>query len=300
MASKSKAIPCHLIAGALGSGKTTAIRRFVAQSPEYTAVLVNDFGETGYDAAFIAEAGGEEKLSVQNIPGGCLCCSSAAQLLPALEMLCAKPEVRRIIIEPSGIALLDPLLEMLHDAAPGCGFELAPVIVLFDPAKSRPATLKLIPYWKRLADHAGIIVANRCDLAPPEAVEQFIQCFTEWTPPKLKVIRTSHGELPAELFELRGGVRSVPDAHHHHSELPQAGTFRSKGTFRLAALIELLETIAPQLDRFKGVFCTDQGWFRLEIASGCFSHRSAPEAPGTSAEWIGTGELAGRLDACRC
>jgi hypothetical protein len=70
-------IPLHLIAGALGVGKTTAIRRFVAQSPDYVAVLVNDFGETGYDAALIGEAGGG-KIQVENVPGGCLCCTSAA------------------------------------------------------------------------------------------------------------------------------------------------------------------------------------------------------------------------------
>jgi len=130
-------LPLHLIAGALGVGKTTVIRRFVAQSPDYTAVLVNDFGETGYDAALIGEAG-NGKLQVENVPGGCLCCTSAAQLLPALKMLCEKPEVERVIVEPSGVALLDPLLKMLYAAAPECGFELAPVIVLFDPAKTRP------------------------------------------------------------------------------------------------------------------------------------------------------------------
>jgi G3E family GTPase len=294
------AVSLHLIAGPLGVGKTTAIRRFVAQSFGFTAVIVNDFGKTGYDASFIAEAGGADRLSVENIPGGCLCCSSVAQLLPALEMLCARPEVERIIIEPSGIALIDPLLEMLHDAAPKCGFEIAPVIVLFDPAKNRPASLKLIPYWNRLADCAAIVVANRCDLAPPEAVEQFFECLGKWDPPKLKVIRTSHGELPPELFELRGHTVCPADGFHHHAELPQAGTFCSDETFRLAALLELLEELVPQLDRFKGVFQTDQGWQRLEIASGQISSKPTIPTARTAAEWIGGGsELADRLAACR-
>jgi len=290
-------IPLHLIAGALGVGKTTAIRRFVAQSKDYTAVLVNDFGETGYDAALIGEAGGG-KLRVENVPGGCLCCTSAAQLLPALKMLCEKPEVERIIVEPSGVALLDPLLKMLHAAEETCGFELAPVIVLFDPAQTRPATLKLIPYWKHLADRADIVVANRCDLAPPEAIEQFLQCLEKWEPAKLKLIKTSHGELPPELFELRGHIAKSGEGHHHHAELPPAGTFRSDKVFQLEKLMGLLEEIAPQTERFKGIFQTEQGWVRLEIASGQIVQKEASPTVSSSVDWIGTFDLIARLDCC--
>ena len=300
MESKRRAvIPCHLIAGPLGVGKTTAIRRFVARSSGFTAVIVNDFGKTDYDASFIAEAGGADRLRVENIPGGCLCCSSVAQLLPALEMLCARPEVERIIIEPSGIALIDPLLDMLRDAAPKCGLEVAPVIVLFDPTKMRPAAIKLIPYWNRLADCAGIVVANRCDLASPEAVEQFCQCMEEWEPPKLKVIKTSHGELPPEIFELRGHTAGLISHSHHHAKLPLAGTFCSDGTFRLAALLELLKELALQLDRFKGVFRTDHGWQRLEIAVERVDAAPSAEALRTSAEWIGGDDrLTERINDC--
>jgi G3E family GTPase len=283
------ALPLHLIAGSLGVGKTTAIRRFIAQSSQFTAVIVNDFGKTGYDASFIAEAGGSDRLSVENIPGGCLCCTSAEQLLPALKILCARPEVERIIIEPSGIALIDPLLEMLHDAAPKCGFEVAPVIVLFDPAKARPASLKLIPYWNRLADCADIIVANRCDLAPPEAVEQFLQCIESWDPPKLKVVQTSHGELPPDFFNLRGAAVRPEEGHPHHTEFPPAGTFRSSSVFHLDELLKLLSELAPQLERFKGIFQTLEGWFRLEIAGGQIVKKPAVATAESTADWIGGG-----------
>ena len=292
-------IPCHLVAGPLGVGKTTAIRRFVSESKDFVAVIVNDFGKTGYDAAFIAEAGGADKLRVENVPGGCLCCTSATQLLPALRMLCARPEVDRILIEPSGIALLDPLLKTLHGAATECGFELAPVVVLFDPAKARPATLKLIPYWRSFVDCADIIVANRCDLAAPEAIEQFFQCLEQWDPPKLKIVKTAYGELPLEIFELRGKVGHMPHGHHHHDELPYAGTLRSNETFRLAALLELLAALASQLDRLKGVFCTDQGWVRLEIAAGQVCQSSAHKTVQTTVDWIGgNAEIAERLKTC--
>ncbi|MFA5689506.1 MAG: GTP-binding protein [Kiritimatiellales bacterium] len=296
-----KAIPCHLIAGALGIGKTTAIRRFVARSAAFTGVIVNDFGKTGYDAALIAAGGGTDRLRVEHIPGGCLCCTSAAQMLPALEILCARPEVEQIIIEPGGIVLIDPLLEMLYAAAPRCRIEVMPVIVLFDPAKNRPERLAMIPYWNRLAECADIAVANRCDLAAPEQVETFMHCLKNWTPPKLSVICTSHDELPPEIFKLRKDTGCpVRTGHHYHAELPPSGIFSSGDTFYLPALIKLLETLAPQLDRFKGSVKTEQGWQRVEIAFGGVFYYPAPVAECTAVEWIGdVSGVAQQINACR-
>jgi G3E family GTPase len=290
-------IPCHLIAGPLGVGKTTAIRRFVARSPEYVAVIVNDFGKTGYDASFIAEAGGADRLSIESIPGGCLCCTSAAQLLPALKLLCEKPEVERIVIEPSGVALLEPLVRLLRSAEAEFGFELRPIIVLLDPAKTPAGTLRQIPFFRSFADYAGIAVLNRCDLAAPEAVEKLFQCLEKWDPPKLRIIQTTHGELPAGIFSLRGSVPAPIKGPHHHAEVPSAGALRSECVFAFGALMDFLRGEAGRLARFKGVFNTDQGWQRIEIAGGNLSAVPAAAARQTGAEWVGCGsELADRIE----
>jgi G3E family GTPase len=291
-------IPLHLFGGPLGVGKTTAIRRYVAESDEYVAVIVNDFGETGYDAALIAEKGTADRLRIENVPGGCLCCTSAAQLLPALQALCNDPHIKRIIIEPSGVALLDPLLKMLQAAAPDCGFELRSVIVLFDALKTRPAALELIPYWRHLAECADVAVINRCDLAPPTAADALSQWLGKLDPPKCRIVKTEFGYLPPEIFDLsRSPDRPLPE--HHHSNLPPAGTFRSNETFRLSPLLDVLREMAPSTDRFKGVFNTDQGRVRLEIACGEVIQRPAPAVGSSSADWIGdAAEIENRLAAC--
>lgn len=290
-------IPLHLFGGPLGVGKTTAVRRFLEQTDEYTAVVVNDFGETGYDAALIEESGGTAPR-VENVPGGCLCCTSAAQLRPALAALCADPQVERIIIEPSGVALLDPLLAMLREAAPDCGFELRSVIVLFDAQKTRPAALEHIPYWRHLAERADIAVINRCDTAPPSAVDALFQWLEKLDPPKQRIVKTEFGRLPPELFDLRGTPREAGQ-HHAHGRLPPAGTFRSGATFRLDALLDVLREAAPATERFKGVFNTDRGRVRLEIACGEVIQRPAPPGDASSADWIGAPDLTRQLLAAR-
>ena len=45
-------VPVHILGGFLGTGKTTTIRAQLAARPgERVAVIVNDFGEAGLDAA---------------------------------------------------------------------------------------------------------------------------------------------------------------------------------------------------------------------------------------------------------
>ena len=46
-------IPTHVIAGPLGAGKTSLISHLLAQRPagERWAVLINEFGQIGIDAA---------------------------------------------------------------------------------------------------------------------------------------------------------------------------------------------------------------------------------------------------------
>ena len=49
-------IPTHLVGGPLGAGKTSLIRQLLAQRPaaERWAVLINEFGQIGLDAALLA------------------------------------------------------------------------------------------------------------------------------------------------------------------------------------------------------------------------------------------------------
>ncbi|HNK33558.1 MAG TPA: GTP-binding protein, partial [Plasticicumulans sp.] len=79
-------IPSYLLTGLLGSGKTTVLRALLAQAPAGSrpAVLVNDFGTVGIDAAVLAGAGGAGEITVREVGGGCVCCTAAASLRAAI------------------------------------------------------------------------------------------------------------------------------------------------------------------------------------------------------------------------
>lgn len=53
-------IPCTIVTGFLGAGKTTLVRHVVENARgRRLAILVNEFGDVGFDKSFLAACGVE-------------------------------------------------------------------------------------------------------------------------------------------------------------------------------------------------------------------------------------------------
>jgi G3E family GTPase len=108
--------PVHLITGFLGSGKTSLLKRWLAD-PELadTAVLINEFGEVGLDHHLV-ERIDDTMLLLQS---GCICCTVRGELADALGELYSKrerglvPPFTRVVIESTGLADPFPILSTL-------------------------------------------------------------------------------------------------------------------------------------------------------------------------------------------
>lgn len=76
-------------------------------------MLVNEFGDLGFDGSFLAGCGieGCTEEDVVELPNGCICCTVADDFVPALEKLLNRPNPpEHILIETSGLALPKPLV----------------------------------------------------------------------------------------------------------------------------------------------------------------------------------------------
>jgi cobalamin biosynthesis protein CobW len=109
-------VPCTIVTGFLGSGKTTLIRHVLANANgKRLAVIVNEFGDVGIDGE-ILKGCGEASCPEENVvelANGCLCCTVADEFVPALdEILARQPD--HIVIETSGLALPKPLVQAFH------------------------------------------------------------------------------------------------------------------------------------------------------------------------------------------
>jgi cobalamin biosynthesis protein CobW len=108
-------IPATIVTGFLGSGKTTLIRRLLeTANGRRMALIVNEFGDVGFDGELLADCGVETcgRDDIVELANGCICCTVADDFLPAMEALLAReapPD--HIIIETSGLALPQPLVK---------------------------------------------------------------------------------------------------------------------------------------------------------------------------------------------
>ena len=111
-------IPCTIVTGFLGAGKTTLVRHAVEHNDgRRLAIIVNEFGDVGFDGSLLAECGipGCDADAVVELPNGCICCTVADDFVPALNKLLDRPEPpEHILIETSGLALPKPLVQAFN------------------------------------------------------------------------------------------------------------------------------------------------------------------------------------------
>ena len=100
--------PTTLLGGFLGAGKTTTLTNLLTNREGLrVAVLVNDVAAVNVDAMALRRStieGGDGVEMVQ-LENGCVCCSAAGELAPAVEALLASNDpFDHVVIELSGVA----------------------------------------------------------------------------------------------------------------------------------------------------------------------------------------------------
>lgn len=301
MTAASNTVPCYVIAGSLGVGKTSTVISSLQTLGDFssTVVIVNDFGQTGLDAEIFRDASGE--LEISNIKGGCLCCSSMQEMSDVIQAVFKNPAIKRIIIEPSGLAVLPDLIPYLEKLAEKYPLDLKPVITVINPKRTQERHYKGVPFMTSLVDCADVLVGNRVDQCSAAELEHFSQWTSQLDPKKLQVIETSFGRLPAEVFELqRGHVDEAEHAHHHdHEHHESSGGFADESIQPVAeeqfrACLEQWSRDGlgdAEFLRFKALLPTDQGWRLFEIAEGDCYVRSMSEVSASKLDWISKGEI---------
>src|ERR1700745_3311321 len=130
-------VPCTIVTGFLGAGKTTLIRHVLANAQgRRLAIIVNEFGDVGIDGE-ILKACGDAACPEDNIielANGCLCCTVADEFVPALDAVLAKDGVDHVVIETSGLALPKPLVQAFHWPAIKNRVTVDGVVVVVDGA----------------------------------------------------------------------------------------------------------------------------------------------------------------------
>ena len=157
-----KQIPTHLIGGPLGAGKTSLIRSLLAQKPadERWAVLINEFGQIGLDAALLTSD--QTGVTMAEVAGGCLCCVNGVPFQVGLSRLLRKAEPDRLLIEPSGLGHPAELLTQLQEPPWRGVLSLQPSISVLDAAALARGE-SLPPSQQEALPHSGLLLLNKSE-----------------------------------------------------------------------------------------------------------------------------------------
>ncbi|RLS40643.1 MAG: hypothetical protein DWH82_02460 [Planctomycetota bacterium] len=294
----AKPIPTNLLTGFLGSGKTTAILHLLSAKPagEQWAVLVNEFGDVGIDQALI-EGDSPDDLAIQEVGGGCFCCTTTMNLPVVLHLLLSGRKVDRLLIETSGLGHPAGILDLLRrDHADR--LEPRATIGLVTPSDLRsPGMVDENFIFCQQVELSDVLLLNQTDRARPGEVDEFGCWATGLFPPKVHVAAIERGRIDPAWLDLAaqkgpvqlGQVPVAPGARqlaHPHpmvldplpgqpvrrESLPAEGlwacgwVFAAADCFREEALMQLLGQ--SRWSRLKGVFHTTDDWISINRSAG--------------------------------
>lgn len=211
-------IPTHVIAGPLGAGKTSLIKYLLAQRPanERWAVLINEFGQIGLDAALLTQD--DDGIALGEVAGGCLCCVNGAPFQVGLGRLLRKSRPDRLFIEPSGLGHPAQLLKQLREAPWQDVLAVQPCVLVLD-AQALAAGKPLPQAQQEALVSAGLLVLNKdesLETAQREAIEQQLpNCPIYWTrqaqlPLDQLPGLNEQGRAAVDNFEVPKGMAQMP------------------------------------------------------------------------------------------
>jgi cobalamin biosynthesis protein CobW len=218
-------IPATIVTGFLGAGKTTLIRHLL-QNPggRKIALIVNEFGDVGFDGRVLADCGSEAcgAEDIIELSNGCICCTVADDFLPAMEKILARetpPD--NIVIETSGLALPQPLVKAFGWPSVKNRVTVDGVVTVVDAAavaEGRVASdeAKLAEQHARdlSLEHddpvnelfedqlrcADLIVISKADLVDAEGLVRVETAIAEDRRPAARTIRVANGAIPVEVL----------------------------------------------------------------------------------------------------
>jgi len=303
-------IPVTLIGGYLGAGKTSLLNHLLTHAGgERIAVLVNDFGALGLDAALVAR----RDANTVTLTNGCVCCSIADDFGTALDtQIRADEPPERIVVETSGVA--EPAKAARYAGGwPGVRLDAVLTVVDLETIRSRGKDRFVGDLVVRQIEAADLIVANKSDRVDASTRRSAARWLTRRAP-RATQIETSHGRVaPAVVLGVdlhgsgglhegfgNGRIRShspnvpvspasepsnrmEPESHaatdrNAHPPFVRVSC-RAGEPLERAALVTALDALPGTVMRFKGVVRLREDPDRPRILQGVGRRWSLEPAP---------------------
>lgn len=282
----------HIVSGFLGSGKTTFLSEWLSwlhNHDRHTAVLQNELGAKSLDAMLLAY----ETVS-ETLDEGCVCCTLADSLRPAIRRLMDKLPTEEIILETTGLAnpgaVADALADLADMVKPGLR------ITLVDAPAIAPLLAENAAGNRSLAGEqirgADVLVCNKIDGVAEDRLPGIINALQNMNP-DATVFAASFGRIPFGALDApRDPAGTGPRAAAPRPHLARSLTHQDEGytslTFAVTrplgeeAIASLVRFAREKASRIKGIVdCAEkQRPVILQYASGTLALEQPLSPPG--------------------
>lgn len=217
-----------IFSGFLGSGKTTLIKKLVAESfkGEKVVLIENEFGEINIDSGFLKDSG----IEITEMSSGCICCTLVGDFGDSLRRVISQFEPDRVLIEPSGVGKLSDVIRAVQSVAADMDVELSSFVTVADAKKCRMYIKNFGEFYLDQIEHAKAIILSRTQELSEDKLQTAVQLLREHNA-EAKIITTPWDDLTgAQILEAMEGNRSLADKlldelsheavheHHHHHD----------------------------------------------------------------------------------
>ena len=260
-----------VVSGFLGAGKTTFIQELVRRTGRDFAIYENEYGQADIDARRLRQ---DSDLKIWESTENCICCSGKQDFATSVLTISNTIDPEYLIVEPTGVAKLQSILDNVNQVAWERISLLAPVTVVDAVSwQSQRADFPEI-FDNQLSAAASVVVSK---LAPgsEDAAEPIKQLAAEMNPQAEVIAESSYAEIPDEWWNglltraLDGSVLKDPASEKDegpdletmaltHAELPSP-----------THLIWLLDAASAgvfgKLARAKGTLPCGNQWVKFDL-----------------------------------
>ncbi len=287
-----------VLTGFLGSGKTTFLRKILAQTEDLsgTAVIVNEFGQVGIDGRLLERQG----LQLVELVNGCICCSLVYELSSVLLEISSQKSIRRVFIEATGLAEPDSLVSLLEAGDLADRVFFRGIISVLD-ARLWNIRNNIGPFFMNQLKGAAVIILNKIDLVGVSESSRIMSEIIQELPGR-RVLGTSYcdvglsGLMPLDMFErqtdcLTQRTEGMPSLASEYSHV----LFEEMHPFDRTGFEAFLRNLPPSIVRVKGLVRYPDRTLILNFSFGAISWERVPGEEGTCLEFIGRGIDAAQL-----
>ena len=260
-----------VVSGFLGAGKTTFIQELVRRTGRDFAIYENEYGQADIDARRLRQ---DSDLKVWESTENCICCSGKQDFATSVLTISNTIDPEYLIVEPTGVAKLQSILDNVNQVAWERISLLAPVTVVDAVSWQNQRTDFPEIFDNQLSAAASVVISK---LAPgsEDAAEPIKQLAAEMNPQAEVIAKSSYADIPDEWWNalltraLDGSVLKDPASEKDegpdletmaltHAELPSP-----------THLIWLLDAASAgvfgKLARAKGTLPCGNQWVKFDL-----------------------------------